>query len=389
MRLKKNILLSTLSLALLSPLALTQAAEQTTKSDETKLTYPTYKENETLVFRSGSFVRDGKKVTFFRDKYGVCQYRIPDMSVLPDGRLLATIVCRCNKDGDHSISTTFFAVSNDEGKTWEKITFSTDYKNIAGRPETDFPMTERTQESQVIWHPGMKQFVGVYLSKSKCWFVTSKDLKSWSKPVEAKIDMPEVKNYWPSPTSLQIDQDGSLLFAITGSLKEGGERMARLVWTKDLKNFEVSSLMPVKGNETAVIPVSNGKYFVTTRISPKRLNMTYNRKTNSWSDTTPFPQPHTWRCEVDLISDGKSLYLATPTQSRTQGRLYRSDDEGKTWQEIAKLNGEGHFGYSALVVLKNGDIGILAERGRQKQGNRMLLNDIVFQRVSSKGEDKK
>ena len=348
--------------------------------------YPEYKANETLVFRSGSWTREGKELTFHRDKFGVVHYRIPDLSRMTDGRLVATVVCRCSKDGDSADSTSFFAVSKDEGKTWEKITFNTGYENEDSRPATDFPLTERTQETQLVWYPAMKKFVAVYLTNAKAWFTTSTDLRSWSEPIAAEMDMPEVSGYWPSPTSLQLDKDGSLLFAITGSLKEsaGGGRMARLVWTKDLETFEVSPIMPVKGTETAAIPISGGKYFVTTRIPPKRLNMTYDRKSKQWSEATPFPAPHYWRCSVDLVSDGKFLYLATPTAGRTQGHLYRSADEGVTWDEVAQLNGDDHFGYSSLVVLENGDIGILAERARQKGRQQSVLADIVFHRIPVK-----
>jgi len=371
-------------------LSLTLSVSAQVDSEKVAIQYPEYKENETLVFRSGVGLREkGGGITYTRDKFGVVQYRIPDLTRTPDGRLVGTVIGRCSAEGDHSISTSFFAVSKDEGKTWEKITFSTDFKNLDKRPQGDFPMTERTQETQVVWYPAMNKFVAIYLSQSKAWFVTSSDLKSWSQPQEAKIDMPGIRGYWPSPSSLQIDKDGSLLFAITGH--DGPKRedcMARLVWTKDLKNFEVSPKMPVRGNETAVIPISGGKYLVSTRIKPNRLNMTYDRTNKTWGEPVPFPAPHRWKCEVDLVSDGKSLYMATPlTPLRHQGRLYRSDDEGKTWKEIAKLTGSEYFGYSALVILKNGDVGILAERafrrgtGKDKQP---VYCDIVFHRVKTK-----
>lgn len=345
------------------------------------LPYLKYKKNETLVFRSGTFARKDKKVTFYRDEHGVSQYRIPDITVIPDDRLLATVVARCSQDGDHAKSTSFFAVSEDDGKSWEKITFSTDYKNISGRPKKDFPMTERTQETQVVWHPGMRKFVAIFLTQNSIWYVTSKDLEKWSDMEQADIDMRDVKNYWPSPSSLQVDDDGSLFFAITGNLNNG-DRFARLVWTEKFRKFEVSPNMPVDGNETAVVPVSGNKYFVTTRISPQRLNMTYDRDTETWSDAVPFPEPHHWRCMVDLVNDGKALYMATPTRGRDHGRLYRSKDEGETWKEIAELSDGDHFGYSSLVVLKDGDIGVLAERGRQSLPDGVtILNDIVFQRI--------
>ncbi|NWK55629.1 exo-alpha-sialidase [Verrucomicrobiaceae bacterium N1E253] len=351
-------------------------------ADDYQPVYPQYQEDETLVFRSGIVKYVDDLFIEEKDAYGVKQYRIPDLTKLPDGRLVATIVCRCSRSGDHSKSTSFFAVSEDEGKTWNKITFNTDYENMVARPATDFPMTERTQETQVVWYPAIKKFVAIYLTKSRVWFVTSADLKTWSKPVQAAINVPDAKGYWPSPTSLQIDQDGSLMFAITGSQKSDGSSFARLIWTKDLKGFEVSPSMPVKGNETAVVAISGGKYFVSTRISPQRINMTYERKSQRWSEALPFPAPHHWRCEVDLVNDGKFLYMATPlTRSRTQGRLYRSHDEGKSWKEVAKLSGDDHFGYSSLVVLKNGDIGILAERARLKSKTTPVNADIVFKRI--------
>jgi hypothetical protein len=317
-----------------------------------------------------------KKVIEHKDKWGVKRYRIPHITKTPDGKLVVAIVGRCSVGGDHGKSTTFFAVSKDDGKSWTYVRHNTDYENKESRPKTDFPLTERTQETQVVWYPSMKKYVATYLTNNAAWFTTSADLKVWSAPIKSTFDGHENCKYWPSPASLQIDKDGSLMFAITGDETKDGkkQRFARIMWTKDLKTFESSPSMPCLGNETAVCPVGDGKYFVTTRIKPKRLNMTYDRKAKSWSKPMPFPQPAHWRCEVDVINAGDTLYLTTPTKGRAMGTLYSSKDKGTTWEKVTTLT-EGAFAYSSLVKINDTTLGVVAERDN---------GDIVFQKVMVK-----
>lgn len=365
----KELLTTCLSLALLG-----------TSSAETHNKYP---EGEKVLFVRGKLeiVEPGgqgkkKKVIEHKDQWGVKRYRIPHMTLTPNGELVVSIVGRCSVGGDHGKSTTFFAVSKDQGESWRTIRHSTDYANKENRPETDFPMTERTQETQVVWYPPLKKYVATFLTQKAAWVTSSPDLKKWAKPEKVHFAGDENLKYWPSPASLQIDTDGSLLFAVTGDEMIDGkkQRFARLLWTKDLKAFESSPSMPCKGNETAVCPLGKGRYFVTTRISPKRLNMIYDRTAKRWSAPVPFPQPAHWRCEVDVINDQGVLYLTTPTKGRSHGVLYRSTDEGKTWEKLALLT-EGAFAYSSLVKLDADTIAVVSEREN---------GDIVFQKVSLK-----
>jgi len=353
----------------------------------TKRNYPVYKENEQVLFRSGLVNVDtsGKKpvVTEMKDRYGVQQYRIPHLTMLDDGRLLLAVVCRLDTSGDGGDSTTFFATSKDDGKTWQYIRHNTDHKNVDKRPKGAFPLTERTQETQVVYYPAMKKFVAVFLTKRAVWTTTSKDLKIWSLPSRAQFGDKDIVECWPSPASLTVESDGSLLFAITGSEMVDGkkQRFARLVWTKDLKEYEVSPSMPVQGNETAVAQLDKEIYFTTTRIGPKRLNIYYDRSQKTWSTPTPFPEKHHWRCEVDVINDNGTLYLSTPVQGRTNGTIYKSTDKGKTWHLHAKVN-DDYFAYSSLVKLGNGNIGLLAERAYNRGKTERVLTDIVFHEIT-------
>ena len=350
--------------------------------------YPVYKQNEQLLFRSGLVEVDssGEKpvVTELPDRYGVQQYRIPHLTKLDDGRLLLAIVCRTSTSGDGGDSTTFFATSKDDGRNWEYIRHNTDYKNIDKRPKGAFPLTERTQETQVVYYPAMKKFVAVFLTKRAVWTTTSEDLKIWSTPSKAELGAEEIVECWPSPAALTVDSDDSLLFAITGSEVVNGkkQRFARIVWTKDLKAYEVSPSMPVQGNETAVAQLDSDSYFVTTRIS-KRMNMYYNRKEHTWSKPTIFPEAHHGPCEVDVINDNGTLYLSTPTRGRTNGTIYKSTDKGRTWKMHAKVN-DDYFAYSSLVKLGNGNIGVVAERAYSRKSTERILTDIVFHEIPLK-----
>ncbi len=354
---------------------------------EVKRNYPDYKQDELLLFRSGlvDVEMQGEKtvVTEHSDRYGVKQYRIPHITRLPDGRLLVAIVCRLSTSGDGGRSTTFFAVSDDNGKKWDYIRHNTDYKNIDQRPSGAFPLTERTQETQVVYYPAMDKYVAVYLTQRAVWTTTSDDLKNWTPPAKAELNVEEIAECWPSPASLTVDSDGSLLFAITGSEMVNGkkQRFTRLVWTRDLKHYEVSPSMPVKGNETAVAQLDKDRYFVTTRIGPERLNMYYHRGDKSWSEPTPFPEKHHWRCEVDVINDNGTLYLSTPTEGRTKGTIYKSTDQGKSWQTFLQVT-DDYFAYSSLVKMSNGNIGLVAERAYSRGKTQRVLTDIVFREIS-------
>ena len=323
-----------------------------------------------------------KKGKYYRpaDKWGVQKYRIPDLFITAEGHLGLVVTCRCSLGGhDNGRSTAFITISKDKGNTWEYIRNSTDYKNPDKRPTTDFPMTERTNESQVIWWPAKNQYVASYLDKSVIWFTTSKDLRSWTNPVKATFDGDdEFKapgSYWPSPTSLIVDTDGSLMIAVPCKiLKEGGERPskkspARLLRTNDLKNFEVSPPMSCNGNETAFCQIGDGKYFVTTRMR-RRSNMIYDSKARSWSEPSLFPKDAYGICAADLINDNGSLYLTTPNfcnikistmqDGRIDGALYKSTDDGKTWVNILQLN-KGKFAYSSIIKIDKHTLGVVYE----------------------------
>ena len=99
--------------------------------------------------------------------------------------------------------------------------------------------------------------------------------------------------------------------------------------------------------------------------------MIYDRNTKTWSEPVPFPAPAHWRCEVDVINDNGTLYIATPTKGRSNGVLYRSKNKGKGWEKVVPLTDKA-FAYSSLVKIDDSTLGVVSEQAN---------GDIIFQKV--------
>ena len=63
---------------------------------------------------------------------------------------------------------------------------------------------------------------------------------------------------------------------------------------------------------------------------------------------------------------GLLLHSLPHGKGRSNGQLFASRDEGKTWKPVAAIQPKG-FAYSCLVVMKNGDVGCLYEGAGYKE----------------------
>jgi hypothetical protein len=323
--------------------------------------------HETVVYRPGT----NKKA----DSHGVRQYRIPHITKGPDGELIVSVAGRTNVAGDNGHTTSAFAVSEDGGKTWEYIRFEADYSKPT--PKGHFPMATRTNEIQVEWIPSIKEYFAIYADKGKCYQIRSKDLKTWGKPVLLP-HQDKLKNSWPSPTSMHLEEDGTICFSIIGNRLESKGRSIITFWTKDGVEFEVSPLTPFEAKETSVAHVGDGIYLHVSRVKTKKQNrhvFTYNRKTGKWTDPVKLTVPTHHSCEQDILAHEGKVYLSAPRgPGRSNGCIYVSDDKGASWKVHHEMKSGDYFGYSSMVALDGGGIGLLSER---KTDPDKLLN-IVF-----------
>ena len=85
-------------------------------------------------------------------------------------------------------------------------------------------------------------------------------------------------------------------------------------------------------------------------------------------------------CNGDIISAGKGVLLHSyirDEKTRSGLTLAASRDAGSSWTDILTLQ-EGSAAYSTMVLLRNGDVGVLYEDGTESPDNGY---DIVFLRI--------
>lgn len=323
-------------------------------------------------------MKNGKKLPVAKDSYGVAQYRIPQITQTSSGHLVVAVSARLSLPSDYGMSTTFFAYSNDKGKSWKYIRRNTDYHDKAkiGNKAGAFPLTNGTQDTVVIQHPENRLFTAVYLDKKNSTVYTSrsKNLQQWSLPVP----LPQNDNFntlCPGPASPQIDpEDGSLVMMIHGNgktdaqgkkLKKNG---AYLMRSKDGVHFKMSS-QPMPGSEAAVLPLGKGRYLTQARGS-KRYMATFDgdELEASWT----FPETSYSLCEASFAKWGDTLYFLTPTvDKRRKGVLYRSRDEGRSWTALCTVHRD-YFSYSSMSMIDEGHIAIVAERNFDPAKGRLM-----------------
>ena len=85
-------------------------------------------------------------------------------------------------------------------------------------------------------------------------------------------------------------------------------------------------------------------------------------------------------CNADVLAlpDGTLLFSYIKEEKKRAGlTLAASRDNGRTWTDILTVQ-PGPAAYSTMVLLKNGDVGILYEDGSRSADNGY---DIVFTRI--------
>lgn len=308
-------------------------------------------------------VSKGKKLPVAKDKFGVAQYRIPQIIQTSHGYLVVAVSARLSLPSDHGWSSTFFAISQDRGKTWKYIRRNTNYGDRStpqGNKAGPFPLTDGTQDTVVMQHPQTKKFTAVYIDKSsgKAYSSQSKNLQQWSRPTP----LPQNKDFsylCPGPASPQVDpEDNSIVMMMHGAGQGNTKSGAYLVKSRDGLHFNFSQ-QPMPGSEAAVIPLGKNTYLAQSRGSKRRMAIF---EKDSLVKTFDFPGQSYPGCAASLARHGNTCYFLSPTGPKRQhGVLYRSLDRGKTWEALCSVHTK-YFSYSSMTVLDDRHITIVSER---------------------------
>ena len=313
---------------------------------------------------------------------GYFAYRIPAIETAPDGTVLAFAEARkYNLDdpgfGKQDIDLVLRR-STDGGKTWSPMTVIEDPGELwsAANPAT---VVDRT--SGRVWvlylrcKPGRNTDTArPGTDDSQVLARTSDDNgKTWSPPIDltgASRDMSDPK--W----RVSVVGPG-------GMIQDHAGRLVAAFWMfEPFGNFTLSSddhgktwqrggLVPGQGDENQVIELADGRLMMDIRQSagPHRFVSLSSDGGKTWSARRPGNPVSPVACAIERYTlkaagdDRDRIVWTGPKGPDRQNLVARvSYDEGQTFTN-ERLIAAGHAAYSDLTLLKNGDLGVLWERG--------------------------
>lgn len=325
---------------------------------------------------------------------GAASYRIPAIVRLNDGTLVASADRRKNNSadlpGDIDVEV---KISKDNGKTWsEPITVA------RGGSEHGYGDAAMATDGKIIhmvlvggyglWSIDPMYTMSMYYTKSTDGGKTWANLVDISNSI--KGDRYPYSGFFGSGNGI-VTTKGKICFvaAMRATASPGGRMDNVLVYSDDKgETWHTSDVARYNGDESKIVELANGDLLISSRNRDRGLNArTYviskdNGKT--WSEPKRWSQVAGNSCNggiarYTLARNGevknRLLHTLPADASRRNLTLFLSEDEGQTWP-ISRVICKGEAAYSEIVILLNGEIGIISEEKDNP------AYDIYFTKVS-------
>ena len=310
--------------------------------------------------------------------------RIPALLCTAKGTLLAAAEGR-NKAHDQAENDYILRRSTDNGKTWSKSEVILEMGDIC----LNNPCFVQDAKSGRIFlfyqtfPPGTSQFGKAKPGPdgpNKIGYITSDDDgKTWSKPVDVSHLKPAEATTTASGPGMGIQltkgpKAGRLIMPFNS--KEGGAFFNWVAYSDDAgKTWKRGRNVPqekMQLNEVQVSETSTGGIYLNSRQwkgSGGRKVAWSTDGGETWTNAKEdknLPEPV---CQASLISFKQGNRFVTlflnpegepAGKGRVKGTLRMSLDDGKTWKH-SRLLVPGAFAYSAMVLMRDGRIGVLYE----------------------------
>lgn len=337
----------------------------------------------TLLFQFTLCLGQSPIEVFSRKAEGYRNYRIPSIVCTNNGVLLAFAEGRANLL-DHSENDIVLKRSTDNGISWSKlILVDEDGKHALNNPQAVVRADGRVLVIYQRYSEGygerdaMPGLDGERICRTFLCF-SDDDGLTWSEPrdITSEVKRPEATSVASGPgIGIEIKKGkhaGRLImpfnqgpwekwFVYAAYSDDGGE-----TWKK-------GELAPYKkkvrgwANEVQMVELADGRLMLNAR------SMTGNRKRKiafsddggqTWGEVSDEKQLLEPECQGSLLAYNDSTILFCNPHHRTRrlrGTIYASTDDGKTWPHRLTIY-KGGFAYSCLIVLPNGEIGVLFEK---------------------------
>ena len=344
---------------------------------------------------------------------GVHTYRIPAIVQTQGGVLLAFAEARHNSRSDTGDIDLVVRRSTDGGRTWgEIITVWDDGGNVCGNP---CPVVDRRTGRVLLlstWNNGKDPEKDIHARTSidtrRVFLLYSDDEGlTWSAPREITASAKKKAWTWYATGPCHATQlvSGRIVIPCDhGNFKDGKSdgTTSHLIYSDNGGKTWKLGGDPGVGNESTVTELPGGDVLLNMRgARPKdRKSLGYARwAAVSHDGGKTFDEPYLEKglvepvCNASIINyntDGTptaKLLFSNPsdTTRRRNMVLHLSNDAGKTWEKAAVLT-TGHAAYSDLVVLSDGDVGILYECGEKGPYERITFARIPAALVHPEGQ---
>lgn len=318
-------------------------------------------------------------------------FRIPAIVATPDGALLAFAEGRrngCNDFGDIQI---VMRISRNQGKTWGPLQVVARNGNLqAGNP---VPVVD-TRDAHypkgrvlLVYNTGDASEAAVREGKGtrRIWYVASMDDgATWGNPVEitATVKLPSWRSYATGPGHGLLltsgPHAGRIVIAANhseGDAHSASETMAHAFFSDDHgSTWHLGDTLAVPGtNESTAAESGDGSVVMNSRDqsgkSRARVIAISSSGAEHWDRhiiAHDLPDPV---CQGSMLTyapkKGKPTLLfsnAASTTNRVNLTLSVSRDGGLTWPKHTTIDA-GPSAYSDIVIMKQGTLGIIWERG--------------------------
>jgi sialidase-1 len=342
-----------------------------------------------------------------KPRYG---YRIPAIVSTHNATLLAFCERRIGFH-DHAENDIVMKRSTDGGVTWQEVqVLAQDGGNSLNDPcavvlDTGrillrykrYPqgVHQRKSSHTVMAEPGYggPKNVKIYLTHSdddgKTWSPSREVTKQMRRETSISVGSPggaiqltrgphKGRIVFPNYEGIRISETERTFINSASFSDDGGK-----TWTLAAQ-IDDSPMGDVTGNEAQIVELSDGSILMSSRLFGPAMGRKFTRSTDggmTWSEPRIYSEMETPQCMSSIIrytTAGEEILLHSvpnTTDSRSNGTMFASQDQGKTWKKLLTIEAE-EFAYSHLVNLPGGDVGCFYETDRGEDFK------IVFKRIS-------
>lgn len=328
---------------------------------------------------------------------GYHTFRIPAIIRTPT-RLLAFSEGRLTGSGDSGDIDLVLKHSGDGGVTWSPLSVvAHDPGFTCGNPA---PVYEaQTGQVVLLWtkNPASARESRILTGEDPprtVWLMRSGDEGStWSAPEEisATASRPDWRWYATGPChGIQL-RSGRLLVPANHSLSpDYADWRSHTLYSDDQgKTWAIGGVHQGFTNESTVAELADGRIYQNMRgyTGEKRRRVSYSGDGGlTWSEDKTDPALIEPVCQASVLSVGAELFFANPAnEKREKMTLRRSDDGGATWPVALELYA-GPSAYSDLVLLNEGTVACVYERGLEHPYETIVFTPIPLSRFQAESD---